>query len=161
LSRLTNERVPFSHGVDITKLGFPTALAAATRIPCVPVTNIAGFNGQFSRPNLNSAGAVGACDIIFFGIDTHSWRGELSKFKGRHSLKIGYEYRLLRHNAWQITERSFEFNSGFTQGPIANRSTPTAGFSYASFLLGYGHRSQPDFAGTGRAIPISRRLSSG
>jgi hypothetical protein len=137
LSRLTNDRVPFSHGIDIAKLGFPASLAAATRVPCVPVINIAGFNGQFSRPNLQSGGALSACDVIFFGIDTHSWRAELSNYQGRQSLKIGYEYRLLRHNAWQITERSFDFNSGFTQGPIGNRPTPTAGFAYASFLLGY------------------------
>jgi hypothetical protein len=137
LSRLTNERVPFSYGIDVTKLGFPAALAAATRVPCVPVTNIAGFNGQFSVPNLASGGAMGQCDVIFFGIDTHSWKGELSKFQGKHSLKTGYEYRLLRHNAWQITERQFSFDNGFTQGPVGNRPTTTGGFAYASFLLGY------------------------
>ncbi|MBI3696613.1 MAG: TonB-dependent receptor [Acidobacteria bacterium] len=136
LSRLTNERVPFSYKTDITKFGFPASLAAVTRIPCIPVINITDFQAQFSRPNLQT-GAMGACDVIFFGIDTHSWRGELSKFKGRHSLKVGYEYRLLRHNAWQITERSFTFGNGFTQGPTANRPSATAGFAYASFLLGY------------------------
>ena len=137
LSRLTNERVPFSFGADIAKLGFPAALAAASRIPCIPVVNIAGSNAQFSRPNLVAASALGACDVIFFGLDTHSLRIDLSKATGRHSMKTGFDGRLMRNNTWQITERNFDFTNGFTQGPVATRASPTAGFAHASFLLGY------------------------
>jgi hypothetical protein len=137
LSRLTNERVPFSYGTDITKLGFPAGLASSTRIPCIPVINITGSNSQFSRPNLIAGSAMGACDVIFFGLDTHSLRADLSKAKGRHSLKAGFDGRLMRNNTWQITERTFNFDNAFTQGPVATRASGTAGFGYASFLLGY------------------------
>ncbi|MBI3684775.1 MAG: TonB-dependent receptor [Acidobacteria bacterium] len=137
LSRLMNRRVPFSYGIDIAKLGFPSALAAQTRIPCVPEAAITGFTQQFSRPNLTSSGAVGACDVIFFGLDTHSWKADLSKVRGRHSLKMGFDYRLMRNNTWQITERTFSFNNAFTQGPLATTPSSTAGYAYASFLLGY------------------------
>ncbi len=137
LSRLTNSRAPFSYGVDITKLGFPQRLASSTRIPCIPVINIAGSNSQFSRPNLIAGSALGGCDVIFFGLDTHSLRADLSKAKGRHSLKAGFDGRLMRNNTWQITERTFNFDNAFTQGPIATRPSAAAGFGYASFLLGY------------------------
>lgn len=137
LSRLTNERVPFSYGTDITKLGFPQSVAASTRIPCIPVINITGSNSQFSRPNLIAGSALGACDVIFFGLDTHSLRADLSKSKGSHTLKVGFDGRLMRNNTWQITERTFNFDNAFTQGPVATRPSATAGFAYASFLLGY------------------------
>lgn len=99
--------------------------------------NITGSNSQFSRPNLIAGSALGACDVIFFGLDTHSLRADISKARGSHSLKAGFDGRLMRNNTWQITERTFNFDNAFTQGPVATRPSGTAGFAYASFLLGY------------------------
>jgi outer membrane receptor protein involved in Fe transport len=65
-------------------------------------------------------------------------RGSLSYLRGKHSLKFGGEYRWLHFNEGQLNfpTGTFAFNRGFTQGPDPVTSSPTAGFGFASFLLG-------------------------
>jgi hypothetical protein len=58
---------------------------------------------------------------------------------GRHTLKTGFEGRLIRVNVWEARAAgTFGFSQGFTQGPDPNRASSTAGNSMASFLLGTG-----------------------
>jgi hypothetical protein len=70
---------------------------------------------------------------------SHTVIGTLSRVVGSHNLKTGTEIRsnLINHMqaAWQLV---FNFNRGMTQGPDARRVSTTAGFGYASFLLGAG-----------------------
>ncbi len=52
---------------------------------------------------------------------------------------MGYEGRLLLINVWEARNAgAFNFNAGFTQGPNPNAATATAGYGFASFLLGTG-----------------------
>ena len=43
--------------------------------------------------------------MIFFGLDTHTWSANISSVKGDHTIKMGYEYRLMSFAA--PSSRSF------------------------------------------------------
>ncbi len=136
MSRLTNERTPHSYGIDISQFGFAKSYADASQVASIPVIRVQGFAGAFSTPNLANRALLGASDVIFFGLDNHSWNANLTRVQGKHSLKTGFEFRLVRSNTWQVTEKDFRFNRGFTQGPDPTRASATAGYGYASMLLG-------------------------
>jgi outer membrane receptor protein involved in Fe transport len=136
MSRLTNERAPHSFGIDISQFGFEKSYADASQVASIPVIRVQGFTGAFSTPNLANNALLGASDVIFFGLDNHSWNANLTRIQGKHSLKAGFEFRLVRSNTWQVTEKDFRFNRGFTQGPDPTRASGTAGYGYASVLLG-------------------------
>jgi hypothetical protein len=89
----------------------------------------------------------GASGYVNLGGNDHRWNafmshtalGNLTKIMGRHSLKFGYEGRLIRVNVWEARSAgTFNFAPGFTQGPDPNRASSTAGHSIASMLLGTG-----------------------
>jgi len=63
----------------------------------------------------------------------------VQQLHGAHSLKFGYEGRLIRVPNWEARSAgTFNFSAGFTQGPDPNRASSTAGNSIASLLLGTG-----------------------
>ncbi len=128
-SRLANFRTPLSNGFDMTTLGFPRGLQEQMGPPAVfPVFIVTGF-GQ-----LASTGA------IRFGLDTWGWQSNVTKSFPRHTLKTGFEYRLIRSNLYQPLDagKQFSFSNAWTQGPDPARSSSTAGFALASFLFGVG-----------------------
>jgi hypothetical protein len=137
-NRLTNTRLPLSDGYDLTSLGFPASFANALQFPSIPAISITGFSSSSSVPNVGTAATLGGSDYIRFGLDTHAFVGNLTKTAGRHTLKFGGEYRLMRNNQTQRgdTAINFNFNAGFTQGPNPAAASATAGFPFASFLLG-------------------------
>ena len=139
-SRLTNVRTPRSFGFDIASVGFPENLAAQIGPPSLPAITVSGMGGSFSIANQGTAALLGGNDFIRFGMDTHAWQGAISKVKGRHTIKSGAEFRLMRFNTTQHgdTANNFTFGAGFTQGPDPNTASQTAGFGFASFLLGTG-----------------------
>jgi len=63
----------------------------------------------------------------------------LTKAYGNHTLKAGFEGRMLRVNVWEARSAgTFNFRANETQGPNPNTASSTAGFGFASFLLGTG-----------------------
>lgn len=89
----------------------------------------------------------GASGYVNLGGGDHRWNAfnsgtalaSITKIRGAHSLKMGYEGRLLRVPNWEARAGgTFNFNAGFTQGPDPNRASSTAGNSIASMLLGTG-----------------------
>jgi hypothetical protein len=81
------------------------------------------------------------------GDDTWSFEPSLTKIKGRHTLKMGYEFRLLRNNYYQTNQPTGSYNFDYyatEANPLA--AVPLAsgiatGDGMASFLLGYGSNS--------------------
>lgn len=140
ISRLSNFRTPRSFGFDITQLGFPQGLGAQIGLPSLFGIMVNGMAGSFSDSNQGTASLLGGNDFIRFGMDSHAWQGSLTKVLTRHTLKIGGEFRLIRFNTIQHGDNAnvFNFGAAFTQGPDPNRSSNTAGFGFASFLLGTG-----------------------
>jgi hypothetical protein len=88
-----------------------------------------------------------ASGFVNLGGNDHRWNAfmsytglaNLTRIMGRHTLKTGFEGRMIRVNVWEARAAgTFSFNQGFTQGPDPNRASATAGNSMASFLLGTG-----------------------
>src|SRR5262249_54201945 len=70
---------------------------------------------------------------------TYATAASYSKITGKHSLKAGWDGRMLRINVWEARAAgTFNFNAGFTQGPNPTAASATAGYGFASFLLGTG-----------------------
>jgi hypothetical protein len=71
--------------------------------------------------------------------NTYATHVTFSYQHGRNAIKFGAETRSLYFNEYQNANSSgtFNFTRGFTQGPVATQSSTTAGFGFASLLLGY------------------------
>jgi hypothetical protein len=137
-NRLVNDRVPLTLGIDLTTFGFPASYARQVQIDVLPQISPTGFS------------ALGAPSVIHFGMDTHTWQGNLTKNAGSHTLKFGADIRLIRNNQIQSdTSTTFAFGQAFTQGPNPTAASAAAGGGMASFLLGVG----PDGSGSSLVIP--------
>ncbi len=138
-ARLANRRRPFSDGFDITTLGFPAALKQQIGDPAAfPAILVNGLSVTGSVPNVVVGGALGATDVISFGMDTFTGHAAITKMLTRHTLKAGFEARILRFNTRQTNDQAIQFSFGpnFTQGPNPAASSATAGYGLATFLLG-------------------------
>ncbi|MGH9633188.1 MAG: hypothetical protein ACRD7E_33225, partial [Bryobacteraceae bacterium] len=143
-ARLSNFRRPWSDGFDITSLGFPAGLSNEIGDPpAFPSILLTGFNVTGSIPNTVVGGSLGATDTIAFGMDTHSLQLHLNKSFTSHTLKTGFDFRLIRANLAQHGDNGtqFSFANSWTQGPDPNRSSAVAGYALASFMLGIGSGS--------------------
>ncbi|MBI3473690.1 MAG: TonB-dependent receptor, partial [Candidatus Solibacter usitatus] len=82
---------------------------------------------------------LGGNDHRRSGFNTYTLNASVSKVRGVHTMKTGFEGRLIRVNVWEARDAgSFNFSRSFTQGPDPTRASSTAGNSLASLLLGTG-----------------------
>jgi hypothetical protein len=66
-----------------------------------------------------------------------SFREDVSKMKGTHALKFGYELMRYRGNSWTIGQPSGNFTFAGTNGLLANGTAiPNTGNPFAAFLVG-------------------------
>jgi hypothetical protein len=118
-----------SQGFDVSSLGFVPSFTSQV-VPQFPAFTISDVVGTANN---------GADNFLQFQ-PRNIWaaRGSLSYLHGKHSLRFGGEYRWLHFNEGQLNNPTglFAFTRGYTQGPNAVTSSPTAGFGFASFLLG-------------------------
>ena len=92
-------------------------------------------------PRFGVAGMVslGGNDHRYNAFMSYTAAAGLTKVKGAHSLKAGFEGRMLRVNVWEARSAgTFNFRANETQGPNPTTASTTAGFGMASFLLGFG-----------------------
>ncbi len=138
-------RTPLSQGIDLSKFGPNWAALAPemtyTHIPQVCVSNNSGDNhwgGGWCAQGTGSG--IGAWD------DTLSINPMVSHIMGKHNLKAGFEFRMLRNNYYQSNNPAglLQFNAKMTAANPNDPNNPSAGVSgstgngFASFLLGYG-----------------------
>ncbi len=140
-------RVPLSQGIDMAQFG-PNWKALApqmtyTHIPQVCVSQVASDNhwgGGWCAQGTGSG--IGAYD------DTYSFDPTFSEILGKHTLKIGFEDRILRNNYYQSNNPAglLQFDAGMTAANPLNpnngtvgKDAPAGGNGYASFLLGFGN----------------------
>jgi hypothetical protein len=117
---------PLSSGKNLTDLGFSSAfnnLLPERYYPNFSITNFYGLTGSNG-------------DLIRRGDYTHSFSGTATKLAGRHTLKFGGEYRLIRTNDYQPSAAlGFSFGPQWTQGN-PRQVASNSGFGLATFLLG-------------------------
>jgi len=130
---------PGALGFDMTTLGFPAALQAASAFHDIPFIN---FGNSTSSSSLGN-GSWG----IFHYVSQNPYDivASISTTKGQHSLSAGFEAEKLMMNVGQPVSPSGLYDFDDT----ATSSTTTAGdgSDYASFLIGMG--SSPAHEGDG------------
>src|SRR6185369_2876085 len=126
-TRFTEANDRPSAGFNITSLGFPSYIAAASQRSVLPIVDL----NQFSDWGDN-AGDRTPFDIfqIF---------GSLTKITGKHSLKFGADVREARESSasYGNSGGQYVFREDYTRGPLDNSTVAPLGQDLASFLLGY------------------------
>jgi hypothetical protein len=123
-----------SLGFDPTKLGFPSYIAANADHLVFP---------GIAPANYYSLGAPGQGDTRDPSFETHLLAIENTMIRAGHTLRFGFEARLLRVDDTESgsSTGNFTFTNAITQGPNPNAASTTAGNSIASLLLGVGSGS--------------------
>jgi hypothetical protein len=139
-------RTPLSEGIDLSQFGpnwkALTSQMTYTHIPQVCVSEANADNrwgGGWCAQGTGSG--IGAFD------DTYSFDPSFSEIIGKHTLKIGFEYRILRNNYYQSNDPAglLQVDASATAANPQNPHNGTVGKDlamggngFASFLLGYG-----------------------
>ncbi len=132
-ARKIAHRDPFSQGIDLAGLGFPSNLvqAAGEQNFEFPRTDIGGNNGVSS---------LGQATFTTLRIQSysHDFRGDVTKVLNKHTLKAGAEFRKLFMNFRQhgAPSGSYSTANNWTQQTVGAASSTTQGSGFASFLLG-------------------------
>ena len=115
-----------SDGLDLTKLGFPASFNDSVAYRAFPAITMTGDVGSFGGSGFNQSN--------FY---SRSFSGSVSKYLGRHSVKAGYDYRIIHDSGINtVTPGAFSFTQGFTSQSGTSTVAGT-GASIASLLLGY------------------------
>jgi hypothetical protein len=94
---------------------------------------------MFPRFDVSGQTGMGGGDHRQSGFNNYGVAGSYTKLAGGHSIKTGYDGRMLRINVWEARAAGqFNFNAGMTQGPNPVQASAQAGYGFASFLLGAG-----------------------
>jgi carboxypeptidase family protein/TonB-dependent receptor-like protein len=94
---------------------------------------------MFPRFGVSGMVSLGGNDHRYNAFMSYTAAASLTKVRGDHTLKAGFEGRMLRVNVWEARSAgTFNFRANETQGPNPNTASSTAGFGFASFLLGTG-----------------------
>jgi hypothetical protein len=114
-----------SAGFNLATLGLPESLAAVTQNPAFPAVtmgDLASFGGGTTMR-----------DVYY----SRAFNTTVSHFRGRHSLKAGFDFRTL-HDAGTpaVGPTSLGFTDVFTRATPQSATTGT-GSSLATMLLGY------------------------
>jgi hypothetical protein len=94
---------------------------------------------MFPRFGVSGMVTLGGNDHRYNAFNSYTTSASLSHIRGNHSLKAGFEGRMLRVNVWEARSAgTFNFRANETQGPNPTSASATAGLGFASFLLGFG-----------------------
>jgi hypothetical protein len=118
----------FGLGFLASSLGFPNAL------------DTAGALAMFPRMTPTGYATLGNQDNRYNAFVTYTFAGSVTKLKGAHTLKAGYDGRLIQVNNKEsrATSGDIAFNAGMTQGPNPTQAAANRGNAIASLLLGTG-----------------------
>jgi hypothetical protein len=136
-----------SLGFDMTALGFPTALAAASSQAVMPQVTIGGYN------------TLGTTGNVLTPFDQFQVFSSLNKMVQAHGLRFGTDLRLLRESTSNLGSSSggYTFGTNWTRGPLDNSTAAPIGQELVSFLLGLPTSGQFDVASfrTNQASSVS------
>ena len=115
-------------GFNVSSLGLPKELDTAGYLPIFPLVSTSGYVTLGNQDNRRNA------------FMSYSALASLTKIKGSHTIKGGWEGRIIRVNnhEYRDTSGNYGFGANFTQGPNPNTASSTAGNGFASMLLGTG-----------------------
>lgn len=125
----TNYRQPYSAGTDLLGLGFSPAYVSQLQAQYLPALYIGGFDGPSENANQS------------WSHYSHVAAASLTWVHGRHTMKAGWDGRLLldQNHSVSVPSGEFSFGTEFTNGPNPFDAAPSGGvpyLSFASYLLG-------------------------
>ena len=125
---------PSQVGTDITKLGFPAALAAQENYQLLPFVV---FN-DLPNPG-NQLGGTADYNTFLFASENSDINTTLTKVWGKHQLSTGFEYmkRFLNLGQPVSPSGSYTFDLSATD-QSTSAAVPVGGSDFASFLIGMG-----------------------
>jgi len=123
-----SNRTPEQLGYNPSKLGFNANVTAG--LPSVTFPAITSAN------RLSALGPQSGLESD--GGTTYQYAGALSQLKGKHSLKYGFDYRMLSEDLNINQLVSITGNSNFTGGPYTASAALDSGSGVADLLLGTG-----------------------
>ena len=129
-TRFKDNDVPIAF--DPATLGFSQNFFGA-----IPYRKFPRFTiGALGSVNFDTFGDRDPQDTYYY---SHGVDANVSKLIGRHTLKIGGDWRIIGMRLFARGQPSgrFAFDKGFTQGPDPLVATTNAGSEMASFLLGF------------------------
>jgi hypothetical protein len=127
-NRFPNYSYDMSQGYNLNQLNFSPAL----------VSQIPKSLSQFPDITMTNLYDLGVADNnSFFVLASNNFSAEVSKYRGRHSLKAGFDYRKIKAagNDANDAAGNYQFNGIFTKS--APTSGGTGGSDLADMLLGY------------------------
>ncbi len=115
-------------GFQVSSLGLPKDLDTAGYLPIFPNVTTTGYANLGNQDNRRNA------------FMTYSALASITKIAGSHTIKSGWEGRMIRVNnhEYRDTSGNYNFGTNFTQGPNPSAASTTAGNGIASLLLGTG-----------------------
>jgi len=115
---------PNNQGVNLTSLGYPSSFANSLQDPT--------FFGDYNFQNYSPVGWFANLEDT----GTYSIEGSLSKEKGKHTLRAGWDVRFTRFTFFNPGFFTFNSNSDLTDSDFNNPgSEATSGDGFATFLL--------------------------
>jgi hypothetical protein len=116
-------------GFDPTTVGLPNYFRDSANILFFPNFSISGPFASLGGTAYNNQPR-----------DTQDIQDNVVQIRGRHNIKAGGEYRLLRFYPFQVFNPTggFSFSTNYTQSNQIGATSPTQGYGLASFLLGTG-----------------------
>jgi hypothetical protein len=127
-NRFPNYSYDMSQGYDLNQLKFSPAL----------ISQIPKSLSQFPDIGMTDLYSLGVADNnSFFVLASNNFSVEASKYKGRHSLKAGFDYRKIKAagNDANDAAGNYDFNGIFTKS--SPTSAGSGGADLADMLLGY------------------------
>ncbi|MGQ0735055.1 MAG: TonB-dependent receptor domain-containing protein [Acidobacteriota bacterium] len=109
---------------DSAQLALSPALVRDSSVKAFPSFQVEDYAGLGS----------GTSDDVTFR--THVVNATISRLAGRHTVKIGGDYRRLGLDLFRSPRLTLGFSKAFTQGPNPNVGAPNSGDAIASLLLG-------------------------
>ena len=113
-------------GFDMTQLGLPSALRASSLKESFPRFDIGSYT-----PLGEDAGNINH-------YDTFQLFSSLSRFQGKHGIKLGADIRLMRNSgiAYGYSSGTYTFSTNWTRGPLDSSAAAPIGQDLAALLLG-------------------------
>jgi hypothetical protein len=132
-----------SNGIDMTKWGFPKLYTSQLPYDAFPSITMTG--------DVSSFGGGGFSQSTLY---SHSFSASLSKFLGRHSVKTGFDYRIINDSGRAtVTPGAFSFSQAFTSASATSTVAGT-GASLASMLLGF-----PSAGSVTTSLPLENHVN--
>ncbi len=127
-NRFPNYSYDVSQGFDLSSLNFSPAL----------VNQIPKALSQFPDVGMSNLYSLGVADNNSFYVHaSNNFSANISKYMGRHSLKVGFDYRRIKAAGNDANDAAGNYNFNGIFSKSSPLSSGTGGTDLADMLLGY------------------------